>query len=191
MLTVLWFKRDLRLDDHEALQAAVARGPVLPLYIVEPDLWRQGDLDLQHARFIEASLSALDQDLRARGAGLWVREGDAVAVLEDLRCKEGMTHLESHEETGNGWTYVRDRAVRAWCRAQGIPWGEHQTFGVTRGLRNRNRFSRGWEGHMSRLARPAPARIPTPLPRRNPGRRFSRNFPWTAFIPRFPAARPP
>ena len=29
---------------------------------------------------------------------------------------------------------------------------------------------------MSRLARPAPARIPTPLPRRNPGRRFSRNF---------------
>jgi len=56
VLTVLWFKRDLRLDDHEALQAAVARGPVLPLYIVEPDLWRQGDLDLQHARFIEASL---------------------------------------------------------------------------------------------------------------------------------------
>ena len=25
-------------------QAAVARGPVLPLYIVEPDLWRQGIL---------------------------------------------------------------------------------------------------------------------------------------------------
>ena len=190
VLTVLWFKRDLRLDDHEALQAAVARGPVLPLYIVEPDLWRQGDLDLQHARFIEASLSALDQDLRARGAGLWVREGDAVAVLEDLRCKEGMTHLESHEETGNGWTYVRDRAVRAWCRAKGIPWGEHQTFGVTRGLRNRNRFSRGWEGHMSRLARPAPARIPTPPAPAEPWASVFAKLPVDSFHPAVPRRAP-
>ena len=186
VLTVLWFKRDLRLDDHEALQAALARGPVLPLYIVEPDLWRQGDLDLQHARFLEASLRALDQALRARGSGLWVREGHAVSVLEALRRSEGFTHLESHEETGNGWTYARDRAVKAWCRAEGIPWGEHQTFGVTRGLRNRNRFSRGWEGHMTRPARPTPARVPGPPAPAVPWTQLFQNLPTSAFHPAVP-----
>ena len=78
-------------DDHEALQAAVARAPCCTFISWNRTL-APGDLDLQHARFIEASLSALDQDLRARGAGLWVRNGDAVAVPEDLRRKEGMTH---------------------------------------------------------------------------------------------------
>ena len=31
--------RDLRVDDNAALSEAVERGPVLPLYILEPDLW--------------------------------------------------------------------------------------------------------------------------------------------------------
>lgn len=191
VLTVLWFKRDLRLDDHDALQAALARGAVLPLYIVEPDLWRQGDLDLQHARFLEASLKSLDQALRARGSGLWVRSGDAISVLEDLRRTQGMTHLESHEETGNGWTYARDRAVRTWCRAQGIPWREHQTFGVTRGLRNRNRFSRGWASHMTHPARPAPAQLPGPPALAVPWAQLFQDLPVHRFHPAVPHRAPP
>jgi len=34
-LQVVWFKRDLRAFDNRALAAAAARGPVLPLYVVE------------------------------------------------------------------------------------------------------------------------------------------------------------
>ena len=33
---IVWFKRDLRVHDHRPLEAAALRGPVLPLYIVEP-----------------------------------------------------------------------------------------------------------------------------------------------------------
>ena len=35
---VVWFKRDLRVVDHEAL-AAAADCPIIPLYVVEPDYW--------------------------------------------------------------------------------------------------------------------------------------------------------
>ena len=35
-LSVVWFKRDLRVHDHAALAAAAAQGPVLCLYVVEP-----------------------------------------------------------------------------------------------------------------------------------------------------------
>ena len=40
---VVWFKRDLRVQDHAPLAEAVARGPVLCLYILEPALWQQPD----------------------------------------------------------------------------------------------------------------------------------------------------
>jgi deoxyribodipyrimidine photo-lyase len=33
---LVWFKRDLRVADHRPLVEAARRGPVLPLYIVEP-----------------------------------------------------------------------------------------------------------------------------------------------------------
>ena len=42
-LQIVWFKRDLRIVDHRPLAAAVERGLVLPLYVVEPELWRQPD----------------------------------------------------------------------------------------------------------------------------------------------------
>ena len=42
-LQVVWFKRDLRVVDHAPLLEAAQRGPVLPLYVVEPELWQQQD----------------------------------------------------------------------------------------------------------------------------------------------------
>jgi deoxyribodipyrimidine photo-lyase len=37
-LTIVWFKRDLRIADHRPLVMAAQAGPVLPLYIAEPGL---------------------------------------------------------------------------------------------------------------------------------------------------------
>ena len=42
-LQLVWFKRDLRLEDHRPLVEALAIGDVLPLYIVEPEFWLQLD----------------------------------------------------------------------------------------------------------------------------------------------------
>ena len=35
--TIVWFRHDLRLDDNPALAAAVARGPVVPVFIWAPE----------------------------------------------------------------------------------------------------------------------------------------------------------
>ena len=47
MTTLLWFRRDLRLADNPALNAAVAVGrPVIPIYIyddVDAGEWAPGD----------------------------------------------------------------------------------------------------------------------------------------------------
>ena len=40
---IIWYKRDLRVDDHPALTLGAEIGAVLPIYIVEPDYWALAD----------------------------------------------------------------------------------------------------------------------------------------------------
>ncbi len=137
MLHVVWFKRDLRIVDHRPLAAAAARGPVLPLFIVEPELWRQPDMAARHWNFVVESLSELRTALGKLGQPLTVRVGEVVNTLERIHRAHRITGLWSHEETGNGWTYARDRAVAAWTREAGVPWHEFPQTGVVRSLRGR------------------------------------------------------
>ena len=160
-IQVVWFKRDLRVDDHAALYEASQRGPVWPLYIVEPDLWRQPDMSLRHQRFIEASLLDLDKALRDLGQGLIVVEGNAVDVFDALFARWPNMAVHAHEETGNGWTYQRDRAVRRWAQTRGVAFKEYPQFGVVRGLKNRDHWAKGWANIMREAQCPRPARLPT------------------------------
>lgn len=160
-IQVVWFKRDLRVADHRPLagaaQAAAAQGGVvLPLYIVEPDLWRQPDASGRQWAFAAECLASLRADLADLGQPLHVVVGDAVAILEDLRVRHGLAGLWSHEETGNGWTYARDRAVAAWARDRGVPWREARQFGIIRRLRSRDGWAKAWDRDMAAPLTPAP-----------------------------------
>jgi len=148
-VSVVWFKRDLRVQDHAPLAEACAHGPVLALYIVEHGLWQQPDAALQHFRFMTECLQDLQRDLQALGIPLRVREGEAVTVLQALHTEHAFKELWSHEETGNGFTYARDRAVAAWCRSAGVNWQERAQFGVVRRLRHRKDWQPRWEALMA------------------------------------------
>ncbi|WP_420427599.1 FAD-binding domain-containing protein [Algiphilus sp.] len=160
MLQVVWFKRDLRVEDHAPLTRAASCGPVLPLYVVEPELWRQPDMSARHWSFIVDCLRSLDHALQQRGQGLVVHRGDIVSVLGDLHRAWGRFALWSHQETGNGWTFARDRAVAAWCRDHAVPWTECPLHGVQRGLTQRTGWSRAWEAQMAQTISTPPAQLP-------------------------------
>ena len=51
-MNIIWFKRDLRIEDHEALAQGAKCGLILPLYILEPELWQQPDMIYRHYVFI-------------------------------------------------------------------------------------------------------------------------------------------
>ncbi len=157
---VVWFKRDLRIMDHEPLWEACARGgTVVALFIAEPSVFTADDADPTHWAFVAQSLRALDDALAARGGWLVVRVGEAVAVLSALHAATGFERLWSHEETGNGLTYARDRAVKRWAREAGVTWSERTQTGVVRGLRDRDGWARRWDARMSEAGVPAPLRV--------------------------------
>ena len=157
---IVWFKRDLRVYDHKPLAAAAARGPVLPLYIVEPALWREPDAAARHWTFIRECVDELDQDLVRLGQPLIIRVGDAVQVLDEIRQSHGIAALWSHEETGNGWTFARDRAVGTWSRTHAIAWHEITQFGVQRRLQDRNGWAAAWDRQMAEPLTEPPRVLP-------------------------------
>jgi deoxyribodipyrimidine photo-lyase len=168
MFQVVWFKRDLRIEDHAPLAAAALRQPVLPLYIAEPDYWAGEDTSARQWEFIAECLTGLDSDLRSLGQPLILRIGNAVDILTRLHRQKGIAHLWSHEETGNLWTYARDRAVSAFCREAGIPWTELPQSGVVRRLKDRNTWSKAHADFMARPLATQPARL-SPIEEIDPG----------------------
>ena len=168
-MNVVWLKRDLRLADHAPLAAAIDRGePLLLLYIVEPTLLRDPHYRGRHWHFISQSLQAMNHELAELGAQIQVLEGEPVTLLNTLHQSQPIGHLFSHEETGLGVTFERDRQVAAFCAAQGIAWHEYQTNGIQRGRSDRRGWNRAWQRVMSDAEIPvdlrALSRLCQPLP---------------------------
>jgi deoxyribodipyrimidine photo-lyase len=77
---LVWFRRDLRLDDNPAWAAATsAHDEVIALFVVEPALMNSSG-QLRRDQLL-AHLHALDDQLRSRGGGLVVRAGPAATAI--------------------------------------------------------------------------------------------------------------
>ncbi|MEM9585369.1 MAG: FAD-binding domain-containing protein [Pseudomonadota bacterium] len=144
---LLWYKRDLRVVDHPALRAAQA-GTVVPVYIIEPDYWALPDTSGRQWAFLREAIASLQQELAGLGAPLVIRSGEACEVLAALCHETGAQRIISHEETGNAWTFARDRQVGAWARGAGIAWEEVPQCGVVRRLAGRDGWARQRDGFM-------------------------------------------
>jgi deoxyribodipyrimidine photo-lyase len=90
--TLLWFRQDLRVDDHPALAAAINRGgPVVPVFIWAPE--EEGDWPPGGATkwWLHRSLGRLDADLRRRDSRLILRRGPTLETLQALIGETGAT----------------------------------------------------------------------------------------------------
>ena len=139
---LVWFKRDLRLSDHKPLLAAARTGlPVLPLYVVEPDYWAQPFASRRQWAFIQDCLRELREHTARCGQPLCIRTGSVTDVLSKLEERYEILAIHAHQETGNSWTYARDRQVADWCRSRHIPLCDYPFNGIVRGLSSRDKWS--------------------------------------------------
>ncbi|MAD06049.1 MAG: deoxyribodipyrimidine photolyase [Gammaproteobacteria bacterium] len=146
---IVWFKRDLRTQDSAPLASALTQGPTLALYIIEPKLWQQVTASQRHWQLVRHGLNQLICELALLGAELCIKIGTAEQVFSELHHSLGIFHLHAHEETGDAWSYDRDKRISSWCNAHGVAFHEQRNFGVFRGLRERDGWARRWRQHMS------------------------------------------
>ena len=162
MIIVWWIKRDLRLADNPALTAAVSqaaeeRRPLLPVWVDEPAWRRAPDTGALHEHMLASALRSLRLSLRRRQSDLVVLHGDLPGAFAELHRKHRVAAIHVEEETGLGWSFARDRALRRWCREQSIILHEHPRNAVVRGLEDRNKRMRIWRERMQQAPLPLPA----------------------------------
>jgi len=156
---VVWFKRDLRLDDHAPLAQAARLGPILALFVYEPEVVEAPEFHPRHGRFLHECLAELRQRMRLLGGDLILRKGTMPGVLEDLNRSVPIDSLHSHEETGTWATYQRDKRVARWARERGIPWIEVPQTGVVRRLASRDGWAQLWRERMDQPITPRPVSL--------------------------------
>ena len=113
MTALLWLRRDLRLNDHPALRAALDDDePVVPVFCLDPSLLGGRHASGPRTQFLLECLADLDESLRRRGSGLVVRRGRPEQVLPKLA---GQLEASRVFMTGDVSPFAtrRDRAV---CR---------------------------------------------------------------------------
>ena len=85
-----WFRRDLRLTDNTALNAALAAHDlVVPVYILSDWKGEHRWCGVARQEFLCGSLASLHRNLEAKGGRLIVRRGAADDVLEKLAREAG------------------------------------------------------------------------------------------------------
>lgn len=124
----------MRTADHAPLfMALTAREPFAVVFCFEPAVQASPTWDVRHWWFAYHSLLDMRETLRRHGIDLHYFFADALSVFELLHEKYGIDTIYSHQETGIGITYNRDKAVAAFCREKGILWQEHLSNGILRG----------------------------------------------------------
>jgi len=169
--TLVWYRLDLRLNDHPALAWAAARGgPVIPVFVWAPEEeapWAPGAASRW---WLHHSLGALAAALEARGARLVVRRGPTIDALRALVHETGATAV--------CWTRryepavrARDRSVEAALRADGVE--THEAAGAllfepeaiaTKDGRPYQVFTPFWKACLTSVAPPRPLAAPRNLP---------------------------
>ncbi len=110
--TILWFRRDLRLNDNPALRAALAlRNPVVPVFIWSPEEeapWAPGSASRW---WLHQSLRALSGALEARGSRLILQKGPFVKTLKRLIHAVNASHIVWNRVYDPVWTKIDAEAA--------------------------------------------------------------------------------
>jgi deoxyribodipyrimidine photo-lyase len=119
-----WIRRDLRLSDNQALNAALAQAElVVPVFVLDPVLLSSPYVGDKRVAFLFGGLRQLDADLQGRGSRLVVRRGEPLAELDALLAETGASTVYAEEDLT---PYARQRDARI---AEALPL--HLTAGVT------------------------------------------------------------
>lgn len=117
--TLVWFRADLRLHDHEPLHAAVgASSSLLPVFVFDPRDFGKSPSGFDRtgpyrANFLLDSVADLRRSLRVRGGDLVVRVGRPEVVIPELARAAGAEAVYAHGEVSRDECRAEDKVRKA------------------------------------------------------------------------------
>ena len=125
-VSVIWFRRDLRLRDNEAVHAAAAHSnQCLFVFVIDPWFFKQKEIGWLQVKFMFESIAALDRELTALGNRLIVLNGNSVTALTNLLDTLNIKYqptLFFNQDIQVTYGRERDEAVVKHCKTTDIPF---------------------------------------------------------------------
>lgn len=167
---IVWLRRDLRLADNPALEAAVANaGRVTLVYIHAPQEEAPWEPGAASNWWLHHSLAALGADIEKRGGRLLIRRGDSFAQLRALASETGAAAVYWNRLYEPA-VVERDRRVSEGLQGLGIEVRDYRAallFDPGRILNNSGTpykvFTPFWRAALARLELGVPSPAPSRL----------------------------
>ena len=160
--TIVWFRRDLRIFDHEPLYRAARRGDVIPVFVFDRALLLHPETGSGRVRFMLSCLAALDEDLRSRGGRLILREGDPVEVLPALVKETQADGIYSYIDFERIYGRVRDARLNRALAEEDLKIRWFEPLGGVADFIAYPDYRKRWYAQMMQPQVDAPQRVNVP-----------------------------
>ena len=119
-IAIFWFRRDLRLEDNTALNAALLQHEkVLPIFIFDTNILDELDENDPRVSFIHSTLESMDKELLEVGSGISCFNGKVETVFKHLIEKYNVTDVFFNKDY-EPYALSRDKSIQNMLYAQGI-----------------------------------------------------------------------
>lgn len=141
-IALVWFRRDLRLEDNTALSKALSENEnVLPLFIFDADILDELPANDPRVSFIYAQLKILDDQLRLFGSSMVIGIGKPLDVWKELisKFKVSLVYFNKDYEP---YANLRDEEISQLLEASGIEsksFKDHVVFEESEVVKNDGR----------------------------------------------------
>lgn len=110
---IVWFRKDLRLQDNPALWFAAQSGkPIIPLYILDTEnqgKWETGAASLW---WLHHSLASLQKSFGRHNTNLILRKGNPLKILEEIIKDTGADMIVWNRQY-EPWAVKRDKSIKS------------------------------------------------------------------------------
>ncbi|HJN37526.1 MAG TPA: deoxyribodipyrimidine photo-lyase [Gammaproteobacteria bacterium] len=116
VVSIVWFRQDLRLSDNPALSEALAQGKIFPIYILDdcaPNLFKLGEAS---KIWLDYSLNKLNKALKGK---LNIYIGKANKIIELLIEKQGADNVYCNS-CYEPWHIEQENTIQSLCKKKNI-----------------------------------------------------------------------
>ncbi|AOW19207.1 cryptochrome/photolyase family protein [Urechidicola croceus] len=117
VISIFWFRRDLRLDDNVALYHALSSGKmVLPIFIFDELIIKELSNNDPRVGFIYDSLHEINQELKKIGASLLIKKGTPIDVWKELLTEFKVESIFFNKDY-EPYALKRDEEIKTICKS--------------------------------------------------------------------------
>jgi deoxyribodipyrimidine photo-lyase len=122
-ITLVWFRRDLRIQDNPLFENLVEGTLVVPFFIFDPFFFQWDEVSKGRTTFLYQSLASLKSQLAAINLQLHLFSGDSGEVIESLfkdLSNKYLIELRYNKDVQIGYGLQRDSAIDTLCTQYNI-----------------------------------------------------------------------